>query len=111
MSARTYFLKSAAVRFSVALVGAYIYERSGGELAPPSPESGPPDAPAEFLPGSKAPAWVVLKQARRESAAAKGPSKKGAGDKSAMLIPSTKSAVIFQVNPIQWPTSAEPQRP
>jgi hypothetical protein len=109
MSPRSYFLKSAAVLFSVVLVGAYIYERSGGQLAPPSRESRPPDAPAQLLPGSKSAATIALYDT--EKGMAKGHPAKGTADKSAVLIPSTKSAVIFQVNPIQVPTTAESQQP
>ena len=98
MSKRSYFLKSAAVLFSVALVSAYIYERSRSDLVPY--DGGAPVASKQLLAGPKA-GWVrVDPPPRLETDWKTGLSKKKAGDKGAVLIPSTKSAVIFSINQI-----------
>jgi hypothetical protein len=100
MSTRSYVLKSVAVLFSVALVSGYIYQRSRSDLVPYQGDGGAPDARAQLLPGSKSAATAVLYEAKEENGSAKAHSGKWAGDKSAMLIPSTKSAVIFSINQI-----------
>jgi hypothetical protein len=98
MSKTSYLLKSAAVLFSVALVSAYIYDRSRSDLVPY--DGGAPVASKQLLSGPKA-GWVrVDPQPRRETEWKTGLTKKQAGDKSAVLIPSTKSAVIFSINQI-----------
>jgi hypothetical protein len=102
MSPRSYLLKSAAVLFSVALVSAYIYERSRSDLVPYSGDAGAPAAGQKFMPGPKSAAvWAQAPNSERSRADAQGHSKKGAGDRGAVLIPSTKSAVIFSLNEIR----------
>ncbi len=74
-------------------------------------DGGVPVASKQLLSGPKA-GWVrVDPQPRQESEWKTGLSKKQAGDKIAMLIPSTKSAVIFSINqiPAGAAAGAEPQ--
>jgi len=109
MSKTSYLLKSAAVLFSVALVSAYIYERSRSDLVPY--DGGAPVASKPLLPGPKAGLIRVDPQPRLETEWKTGLTKKGASDKGAVLIPSTKSAVIFSINqiPARGTQAAGPQ--
>jgi hypothetical protein len=114
MSQRSYLFKSAAVISSVLLVSAYIYLRTDGEFVTAFPHSEVPVGRAKFMLGPKSSAVFADRALEREGShgATKGTPNKSTRDLSPMLIPSTKSAVIFSLGEARSAdTGATAQRP
>jgi hypothetical protein len=105
MRARSFLGKSAVLSWSVALVGVYFYQRSGGQLIPMSAhESQAPVVPKEFVPAPKPASVGANAVTTRDagngttsdaSAASSSPKNPPTKPTSQMLLPGPKSGDIF----------------